>query len=160
MPIKERFYGESDFSLLCEQSLKNERLRQHHNIHTDYSDPCQRLFVAMQPRSYVVPHRHTSPAKTETFVVLRGIIGLVFFDDEGQIENSALLGPNCDSQICDIGQGTWHTAIALIANSVFMEVKPGPYSPIETMDIAPWAPSYEASGIGEYMDSLYSHFGQ
>ena len=155
---KARLYGESDFSLLCEQSLVNDRLRQHHNIHSDYSDPCQRLFIAMQPRSFVVPHRHTSPAKTETFIVLRGCIGLVFFDDKGQIESSELLGPNCKTQICDISPGIWHTAIALERDSIFMEVKRGPYSPVEAIDIALWSPI--GDGIQGYLDTLYSHFEQ
>ena len=92
--------------------------------------------------------------------MLRGCIGLAFFDDVGQIEGSASLGPDCDSQVCDILPGAWHTAIALSTNSVFMEVKPGPYCPIEVIDIAPWAPAYGAGGIDEYLNSLYSHFGR
>ena len=158
-PSKARMYGESDFSLLCEQSLVNERLRQHQNIHSEYSDPCQRIIIAMQPRSYVVPHRHTSPSKAEMLIVLRGCIGLVFFDHNGRIESSKLLGPDCDLQLCDVPPGVWHTAIALKANSVFLEVKPGPFNSIEAIDIASWAPAYGASGIAEYLDTLYRLFG-
>ncbi|NTU50093.1 MAG: cupin fold metalloprotein, WbuC family, partial [Desulfobulbaceae bacterium] len=33
------------------------RLRQHRNIHTDYQEPCQRLFNAIETHSYIRPHR-------------------------------------------------------------------------------------------------------
>lgn len=114
----------------------------------------------MQMHSYVVPHRHTSPAKSETLIALRGCIGLVFFDDQGEIVHSAKLGPGQPFQVCDIPAGVWHTAIALEPNCVFMEAKPGPYSPIEPTDIPAWAPPYETAGIEEYMDTLYAHFKQ
>lgn len=156
-PIRS-FYGRREFDDLCERSIENARLRQHHNIHTDYSDPCQRLFIAMQPRSYVVPHRHTCPAKAETFIVLRGSIGIVFFDDLGVVQETVRLGPDDELQVCDIPPGTWHSAIALEANSVFMEVKPGPFSPIDPIDFATWAPTRGDSEIAAFLDTIYARF--
>jgi cupin fold WbuC family metalloprotein len=156
-PIRS-FYGRREFDDLCERSIENARLRQHHNIHTDYSDPCQRLFIAMQPRSYVVPHRHTCPAKAETFIVLRGSIGIVFFDDLGVVQETVRLGPDDELQVCDIPPGTWHTAIALEANSVFMEVKPGPFSPIDPIDFAAWAPTSGEDDIAAFLDTMYARF--
>ena len=156
--MNERFYGESDFIVLTQSALGNQRLRLHKNIHECPNDPCQRLFISMHPRSYVIPHRHTFPAKSETFVVLRGSIGLVFFDDQGGIRNSARLGAGYDSQVCDIPSGIWHTAIAFQAGTVFIEVKPGPFDPISPTDIASWAPAYGSSTVDEYVDFLYEHF--
>lgn len=152
-----RIYGARDFEDLCNQSVLNPRMRQHLNIHDDYSDPCQRLFIAIQPNSYVVPHRHTAPAKSETFIVLRGSIGIVFFDDDGQVTDTAKLGPHEESQVCDILPGTWHTAIALQENSVFMEVKPGPFCPLEPVDFAAWAPKEEAA-VNDFLSVLYERF--
>ena len=152
--LTERLYGEEDFAQLREQSLQNERLRQHLNIHTDYSDPCQRLFVAMQPSSYVVPHRHTSPAKSETFIVLRGTVGILIFNDDGDVARSELLGPGQKAQVCDIPPGLWHTAVALDSESLFMEVKVGPYCPIDSVDVAPWAPVAGSEGVADYLHIL------
>ncbi len=112
----------------------------------------------MQKRSYVIPHRHTSPAKSETFIVLRGSIGLIFFDSQGRTSNSAKVGPGHSAQICDIPAGVWHTAIALESDSVFLEVKPGPYCPIEPVDVADWAPPYGSTGVEAFIDLLYAHF--
>ena len=154
----ERLYGESDFRELTQSALENQRLRMHKNIHDSPNDPCQRLFISMHPRSYVIPHRHTFPAKSETFVVLTGSVGLVFFDDQGGIRNSARLGAGCDSPVCDIPPGIWHTAIAFQAGTVFLEVKPGPFDPISPSDIASWAPPYGSYLVDEYVDFLYEHF--
>jgi len=143
---------------LSRAATENERLRFHANIHESYADPCQRLFIAMHPRSYVIPHRHTTPAKSETFVVLRGSLGLVFFDDQGGVRNSVRLGPNCEAQVCDIPTGVWHTAISFEDGSVFLEFKPGPYCPYAQDDIASWAPAYGSPSIDKYLDSLYRVF--
>ncbi len=143
---------------LAQAATKNERLRFHENIHQSYDDPCQRLFIAMHPRSYVIPHRHTTPAKSETFVVLRGCLGLVFFDQHGGVRNSVKLGLNCESQVCDIPPGIWHTAISFEEGSVFLEFKPGPYCTYAPNDIAPWAPAYGSESIDDYLDSLYRVF--
>jgi cupin fold WbuC family metalloprotein len=151
-------FGKRELDDLCKRSFETVRMRQHHNIHTDYSDPCQRLFIAMQPRSYVAPHRHTLPAKSETFIALRGSLGIVFFDDFGRVTETVRLGPDNELQVCAIAPGAWHTAVALEPNSVFMEVKSGPYSPIDPRDIAPWAPENEADQIAAFLDILYSHF--
>ncbi len=138
MTNKAKVYGTHDYIALEEAAAMSPRKRMNLNIHTDYSDPCQRLFISIQPRSYVVPHRHASPAKSETFIVLRGSIGIVFFDDSGNVVDSILLGPEHEAQVCDIPSGTWHTAVSFDAKSIFMEVKAGPFSPIDPSDVAPW----------------------
>jgi cupin fold WbuC family metalloprotein len=158
MSNKAKVYGLQDYATLEKTAAVSPRKRMNLNIHSDYSDPCQRLFISMQPRSYVVPHRHTSPAKAETFIVLRGSIGIVFFDDFGKVVDAVLLGPENESQVCDIPPGTWHTAISMDAKSIFMEIKPGPFSPIDPNDVAPWAPANVETELEAFMDSLYLHF--
>ena len=53
------------------------RLRANHNIHPVLEDPVQRFFNAMQPGTYVRPHRHSTPPRWELFVVLRGALALL-----------------------------------------------------------------------------------
>jgi cupin fold WbuC family metalloprotein len=160
MSHKAKVYGTQDYASLEKAAGQSPRKRMNLNIHSDYSDPCQRLFISMQPRSYVVPHRHNSPAKAETFIVLRGCIGIVFFDDCGKVVDSISLGPEHESQVCDIPPGTWHTAISLDAKSIFMEIKAGPFSPIDPADVAPWAPSNSTDDVELYLDQLYLHFSK
>ncbi len=70
---------------LCAQADASPRLRQHRNVHTDYADPCQRLFNAITTRSYLVPHRHALSPRDETMLAVRGRLALVVFDETGEV---------------------------------------------------------------------------
>lgn len=132
-----------DHAFLDELTAKaklSDRLRAHHNIHESLEEACQRLFIAMEPDSYVVPHRHTNPAKPECFIGVRGRVLLFIFDDEGNVTEKLNIGPGQELFACDIPAHTWHTVISLETGTVFLEAKPGPYQPIDENDIAPWAP--------------------
>jgi cupin fold WbuC family metalloprotein len=78
----------SDFFLTPPSSTNSAparapRLRAHHNLHDSPEAPAHRMLVAMEPGSYVRPHRHLDPNKAETIIVLRGRLGVLVFDDEG-----------------------------------------------------------------------------
>ncbi len=70
-----------------------DRLRKNHNFHEHYDEVCQRLLNAIEPGSYIRPHRHLSPPKPETFVALRGRMVLVTFEEDGTIGESRPLRP-------------------------------------------------------------------
>jgi cupin fold WbuC family metalloprotein len=65
------------------------RLRQHRNIHTDYAESCQRLFNAIEPDSYIRPHRHGLVPRYETMIAVRGLMMLFVFDDHGRVADIA-----------------------------------------------------------------------
>lgn len=48
----------SDLQEQSEQAANTPRFRAHRNLHPELSDPVQRLAIAMEPVSYVRPHRH------------------------------------------------------------------------------------------------------
>lgn len=81
--------------LICE-AAGSERRRKNLNMHDDYADPCQRLFNAMEPGSYIRPHRHCNPPKPECFMAVRGRMALVVFDDEGEVERAVAFGAGAD----------------------------------------------------------------
>jgi cupin fold WbuC family metalloprotein len=109
------------------------------NIHTSDSAPSQRLFNAIEPDSYVPPHRHMDPAKDETFVWIRGRMGVVEFDVTGRITDTAILGA-AESVSVTIPSGTFHAIFAIEPGSVFFESKAGPYKPLSETEKAGWAP--------------------
>ena len=129
----------------------NPRLRQHHNFHDRLDDPCQRLLIAMEPGSYLQPHRHLLYPKPELFVALRGLLCVVTFSDIGDMVSVFVLSPNSKTIAVEIPPGVWHTAVSLEAGSVFMEVKPGPYQPLPDGDKAPWAPPENSHGAEDYL---------
>jgi cupin fold WbuC family metalloprotein len=108
----------------------------------------------MQPDSYIPPHRHLDPDKDETFVVLRGLLGLVLFDDQGGIVRSVKVGAGGTAFGVDIPHGTWHTAMALEPDTVFLEAKAGPYLPFTEAERAPWAPAENTPEAGPYLGAL------
>jgi cupin fold WbuC family metalloprotein len=77
---------------LTEQAKTNDRLRQHRNVHQSFQDPCQRLFNAIEPGSYIRPHRHASDPRDELLVAIRGLMALITFDDKGTVTKVLRLG--------------------------------------------------------------------
>ncbi len=52
------------------QAKQNPRLRQNYNLHDSLGDASQRLLNAMEPGSYIRPHRHLINPKPEGFVAI------------------------------------------------------------------------------------------
>ncbi len=130
------------------------RRRKNHNFHTPASDAANRLLNAVEPGSYIPPHRHLDPAKDETFVVLRGRVGLICFDDAGKVTQLVVLQPGGDAVGANIAHGTFHTLVSLAPGSVFLEAKAGPYVPIGEAERAPWAPREGEPQAEDYLEEL------
>ena len=131
-----------DDALLAEVSREardNPRRRQNRNFHR-MEDPVHRLLNALEPGTYIRPHRHLHPVKSETAIALAGEIGLLVFDDSGRVLASRRLSPGGPDRGADLPGGVWHTLVGLLPSSVFFESKPGPYAPPGPDELAPWAP--------------------
>ncbi len=149
---------------LSGQAHKSPRKRQHLNIHEDYQDPCQRLFNALEPETYIRPHRHSSDPKTELLIAVRGLMSLVVFNEDGTINWVLRFGTNHKIKGlalgAEISPNTWHTVIALESGSVLLEVKAGPFDPSLPKDLAPWAPEEGADATLSYLDQLKKSLSQ
>ena len=139
---------------LCAAAAAHPRRRKNRNFHPRDDHPAHRLLNAMQPDSYIPPHRHLDPNKDETFLVLRGLLGLVLFDDQGVIVRSVKVGAGGAAIGVDIPHGTWHTAVALEPDTVFLEAKAGPYLPLTEAERAPWAPAENTAAAALYLAAL------
>ncbi|MEN9901824.1 MAG: hypothetical protein RL651_488 [Pseudomonadota bacterium] len=123
------------------EARTSPRLRKNANFHPTDDFPAHRLINAMQPGSYVRPHRHLDPTKDETIIVLQGRFGYLSFDEHGAIQEAIELTPVGPVFGIDIPHGTTHTILALAPNSVFFEAKAGPFIPLKTEEIASWSPA-------------------
>lgn len=133
-----------DRSLLDELSTRAQdspRRRMNLNLHDSAEDPCQRLLNAIEPGSYVRPHRHLALPKVELFIAVRGSMAILLFADDGSVSRIELLAPASPVCAVEIPSGVWHTVVALEPGAVCFEIKPGPYRPIPEDDWAPWAPA-------------------
>jgi cupin fold WbuC family metalloprotein len=139
---------------VCREAAASPRRRKNRNFHTRDDQPGHRLLNAMQPDSYIPPHRHLDPDKGETMVVLRGLMALFEFDADGKITRITKVGAGGTALGVDIPPGTWHTVVALEADTVFLEAKAGPYLPLIDKEKAPWAPAENLSQVAPYLEVL------
>jgi len=145
----------SDLDTLSRRALGSRRRRQNLNLHTDYADPCQRLFNAVEPGSYIRPHRHTDPPKPELFLAVRGRFGLLMFDVDGRVIEAVAVAPAGPVIAVEVPPGNWHTIVALEPGSIFFEAKPGPYVALTDKDFAPWAPPEGSAESLDYLARLH-----
>jgi cupin fold WbuC family metalloprotein len=143
---------------LTGQAKLSPRLRQHHNIHQSYQDACQRLFNAIEPGSYIRPHRHLGDPRDELLIAVRGEMALVTFDDQGGVTNVLRFGTERLGEDMALGAevtaSTWHTVIALEPSCVLLEIKAGPFDPNQPKDLALWAPVEGSAIAKEYLNLL------
>lgn len=134
------------------------RGRKNRNFHDNDAAPANRLLNAIEPGSYVMPHRHLDPAKGETMIVLRGTLGLVTFDDAGNVIDAVKVSRGGTAQGVDLPAGTWHTVFALEPGTVFFEAKAGPYVALAAEERATWAPAEGDADAPAYLARLMRCF--
>lgn len=141
------------------------RKRTNHNFHETLDENPHRFLNVMLRGSYFTPHRHLNPPKHESFLVLKGEVGFLMFDDEGKVTGSYRLAPEglySDSSVMgiDIKPGVWHCLVVLSDVAVCYEVKPGPYEPTSDKEFADWAPHEGKEGTDAYTQELLRYFEQ
>ena len=140
-----------------EQARQSPRLRMNHNFHEVLDDPVNRLLNAMEPDTYIRPHRHCNPDKNEIFLLLRGKVAVFIFDDTGRITETHLLDPLNGCYGGEIPPGVWHGLLVLESGTVIYEIKEGPFAPLKPENMAPWAPAADnPKGVEEYLSKLFN----
>lgn len=139
---------------VSQQAKKSARLRTNYNFHTTPSDTLQRMLNAVEPYSYVCPHKHEHPNKREAFIILTGKMLVVEFDLFGNITDHIVLDANTGNFGVELPPATYHTIVALVANTVVYEVKDGPYEVSNDKGFAPWAPAEGSPNCQEYLMML------
>jgi cupin fold WbuC family metalloprotein len=132
---------DSMLAALSRQAQRSPRLRANLNLHEELSDPIQRLAIAMEPDTVVLPHRH--PHTWEMLFPLRGRFVVLHFDEEGTVIERAVLGEDC--KLLENPAGAWHAVLSLDVGGVIFEVKHGPYAPLVEADYAPWRKAAEGT---------------
>jgi cupin fold WbuC family metalloprotein len=139
---------------LSESARTTQRLRKNHNLHTSDESRCHRLLNAIEPDSYIRPHRHLDPEKDEAFILISGRLGIIQFSDAGDLVDTVILSRQGGILGADVPHGVFHTAVSLEPGTVFFEAKAGPYLPLSEAEIATWAPCEGDSGVSPYLEQL------
>lgn len=152
-----RFLDQQLFGDLAGQAAASPRLRQHHNFH-QMDEPCHRMAVGLQPGTYIPPHRHLSADKAEALLVLKGRLGLLIFNELGEVLDKRVLAAAGDCVGVDLPPGVFHALVVLEADSILFECKAGPYKPVGEGEQAAWAPREGEPAVAEYHAWMRAQF--
>lgn len=139
---------------ISQQAIASDRKRKNHNFHDHPSARIQRMLNAMEPGTYVRPHKHENPDKLEVFFCLKGSFAVVIFDNEGGITDTEILNPLAGSFGVEIAPRIWHSLIALEKGSVAYEVKDGPYDVTNDKVFAEWSPVEESKEASDWVTMI------
>lgn len=139
----------ADLADLAAQAAAAPRRRKNLNLHDHLDDPIQRLLNALEPRTYIRPHRHPDGV-WELFTLLSGACSILVFDGQGVVTQRVDLTHD-GTVVAEIPAGAWHGVVARQPGTVVIEIKPGPYVP---GSFAAWAPEEGSGGTATCLDWL------
>ncbi len=145
----------SQLNNIISEAQSSVRKRKNHNYHKTFSDPINRMLNAIEPGSYIQPHKHEDPDKREIFLLLKGKLAVVFFNNAGKPVEHVIL-ENKENYGVEISPSVWHTIIALETGTVVYEIKDGPYSVSDDKNFADWAPKEGDDNCREYLHDILS----
>jgi cupin fold WbuC family metalloprotein len=145
---------------IAEKAQNRPRLRQNHDFH-EPPEKVQRFLNALQPGTYVRPHRHLRDAGVngfEFFLVLQGTLGLLILDEQGQVIHTEKISAQGPTRGIELAQGSYHTLVVLEPNTVILELKEGPYQPSADKDFLPLFPSEGTRESQQWVSKWESYF--
>ncbi|UGA40554.1 WbuC family cupin fold metalloprotein [Chromobacterium haemolyticum] len=131
--------NQQDLAALSAKAACAPRLRANQNFHAQLEDPIQRLAIAMEPDTYVRPHRHDHSWEM-LMIALSGAFEVIVFDEAGVVQGRHRLGED-GARVFEMPANTWHSVVSLLPGSVVFEVKHGPYLPLQDQNLAAWSPA-------------------
>jgi cupin fold WbuC family metalloprotein len=152
-----QFIDEDLFDQVALRAQSVSRRRMNHNFHAGAEDNPHRFLNVLLRGTYIRPHRHLDPPKSEAFLVLEGQAEVIVFNEEGAVTARYLLGAVVNGGKrwgVDLAPGVWHTVVALTERVICYEVKPGPWEPASDKEFATWAPTESDPAAPRYLETL------
>lgn len=124
-----KIIDETLLNKVAAEAKESPRLRMNYNFHQSLNDKCHRFINAVEPGTVVPVHKH--PTKDESFVVLKGRVKILTYNDEGKVLETIILDPKDGRYGVDIPKGVWHTLESIESGSCIFECREGPFVPHE-----------------------------
>jgi len=132
---------------LTAKAKVSPRLRMNMDLRNSAEDTSQRMLNAIEPGAPLPIHRHQKTS--ETVVCLRGRLVEEYYQEvqgsgfkvqgvqepKAELVERIELSPNGPIVALNIPAGQWHTVRALESGTVILEMKDGPYEPIQDCDV-------------------------
>lgn len=117
---------------ISSMAKNSERLRMNRDMRNSEEDGSQRMLNALEIGTVLPVHRH--PSSSETQILLRGRIDVIFYDDNRDEIHRFHLDPTKGMYGVDVPAGMWHNLV-VIEPAVIFEAKDGRYEPLKQEDV-------------------------
>ena len=141
----------TELDRISQAARESERQRARIILHKGHADRVQEMVIAVTGSAYIMPHRQLRREKS--YLLLRGRLGVVFFNDAGQVSDAFTMGIHRDDPVLvRFDAGLWHSIVSASDLSIYLETAQGPF---EGSDWAEWAPESETSPEArDYLDFM------
>lgn len=136
---------------VTEASRASDRRRIIQPFHKNDAELLHRMLNVLQTDTYVRPHRHLDPPKSESWLVLRGAVAFFTFEEDGRVRDFLELEARGEHFGVDLSPGPFHSLVVLAPDTVLYEAKNGPYAPANDKSFAPWAPAEGTPDAQNYL---------
>ncbi|MFP4060462.1 MAG: WbuC family cupin fold metalloprotein [Bacteroidales bacterium] len=145
---------------VTEEAKASPRKRKNFNFHPTLDDPLHRMLNAIEPGSYLRPHKHENPGKMESFILLRGKLAVFEFSPSGEIVDATILSHDEGKVGVEFPPAIFHTVLSIESGTVVYEVKNGPYSALDDKNFAEWAPAEGDAEVEDYLKKLEKYINK
>lgn len=115
------------------QAEQESKLRKIQALHLSPEANSQRMIHAMEPGVQMPIHRHKH--MDQSYIILRGRIRVMFYDDLGDVTQDFILCNTEGNYGLNIPMGQWHSLEVQEPNSVLFEANDGPARDLPAEDI-------------------------
>ena len=137
-----------DIDSLKHRAKRNGKKKIRICCHQSVASPLHEMLIVHAKGSYVRPHRHIR--KYESIHLIEGLLEVVLFDHDGQINRVIQMGERSTGLVFyyKLSAPVYHTVIPVSDVVVFHETTDGPFRLEETV-YADWAPAYDVPEAGQ-----------
>ncbi len=150
-----RLYDEGVLARVKKMARESKR-RRYARSFSKPADWVQVMLNAVEPDSYVRPHKHECPDKLEIVQAVSGRIAVVCYDDVGDVVKVVVSDCSAVDNVVSIPKGTWHSMVSLESGSVMLEILEGPYDAVTHKKFAEWSPEEYTEGAVGFLEDLRS----
>lgn len=123
---------DSILDALLSEAGASPRLRMNRDMRNTPQDGSQRMLNALEMGTVLPVHRHRGTSETQ--VLLRGKIDVVFYREDGTEQERFRLDTGLGRYGVDVPAGQWHN-LEVVERAVIFEAKDGRWEPLGEEDV-------------------------
>ncbi len=150
--VKIPFISQLDIENGIKKAQASDRKRHPKILHQQGAE-FNKVFNFLMKETYMQPHLHPGDEKIENIHILQGELAVIFFDNEGEIDQVIRLERN-NLEHVKVPAFNWHTYVVLSDFAITYETMMGKYDPKSWKEMAVWAPEENTIDSNSYLETL------